>query len=90
MPSAKITSKGQITVPLEVRRRLGLRPGDRLSFVFTETGAVTLGIPKIPVEQLGGMLKRPGQKRLSLRQMQEGMERHMVEENERALRRGTL
>ncbi len=29
---AKITSKGQITVPREVRRLLGVRPGDRLAF----------------------------------------------------------
>jgi AbrB family looped-hinge helix DNA binding protein len=29
---AKITSKGQITVPREVRRVLGLRAGDRLLF----------------------------------------------------------
>jgi antitoxin PrlF len=29
---AKITSKGQITIPREVRRALGVRPGDRLLF----------------------------------------------------------
>ncbi len=29
---AKITSKGQITVPRDVRRALGVRPGDRLLF----------------------------------------------------------
>jgi antitoxin PrlF len=29
---AKITSKGQITVPREVRRLLGVRAGDRLLF----------------------------------------------------------
>lgn len=29
---AKITSKGQITVPIEVRRALGVRTGDRLIF----------------------------------------------------------
>ena len=29
---AKITSKGQITVPQEIRRLLGVRPGDRLLF----------------------------------------------------------
>ena len=29
---ARITSKGQITVPHEVRRALGVRPGDKLLF----------------------------------------------------------
>ena len=29
---AKVTSKGQITVPQEFRRRLGVRAGDRLLF----------------------------------------------------------
>jgi antitoxin PrlF len=29
---ARITSKGQITVPHEIRRLLGVKPGDRLIF----------------------------------------------------------
>ena len=29
---ARITSKGQITVPLPIRQMLGVRPGDRLVF----------------------------------------------------------
>ena len=29
---ARITSKGQITVPHEIRRALGVQPGDRLVF----------------------------------------------------------
>ena len=32
-PSSTISSKGQFTVPLEVRRRLGLKEGDRIEFV---------------------------------------------------------
>jgi AbrB family looped-hinge helix DNA binding protein len=35
-PSSTISSKGQITVPIEVRHRLGLKHGDRVEFVFEE------------------------------------------------------
>jgi antitoxin PrlF len=31
--SSTISSKGQITVPLEIRKRLGLKQGDRVEFV---------------------------------------------------------
>ncbi|MBI3644608.1 MAG: AbrB/MazE/SpoVT family DNA-binding domain-containing protein [Acidobacteriales bacterium] len=30
--SAKLTSKGRITIPLEIRKALGVGPGDRLIF----------------------------------------------------------
>jgi len=33
---AKVTSKGQITIPLEVRRALGVKAGDRVLFEGTE------------------------------------------------------
>jgi AbrB family looped-hinge helix DNA binding protein len=35
---AKITSKGQITVPIEVRRLLGVRTGDRVLFESDSEG----------------------------------------------------
>jgi antitoxin PrlF len=35
---AKVTSKGQITIPREVRRRLGVRAGDRVVFEEREDG----------------------------------------------------
>jgi len=38
--SSRISSKGQITVPLEVRKRLGVKPGDRVEFVFENSKAV--------------------------------------------------
>jgi antitoxin PrlF len=39
--SSRISSKGQVTVPAEVRQRLGLRSGDRVEFV-TENGRTTI------------------------------------------------
>jgi AbrB family looped-hinge helix DNA binding protein len=35
---AKITSRGQITIPKDVRERLGLRPGDEVEFVEDRRG----------------------------------------------------
>ena len=32
MPNAKVTSKGQVTIPIEVRQALGLKQGDMLAF----------------------------------------------------------
>jgi AbrB family looped-hinge helix DNA binding protein len=39
--SGTLSSKGQITIPLEVRKRLGIRQGDKLEFVV-EGSATTL------------------------------------------------
>ncbi len=39
---AKITSKGQITVPLEVRKELGVKPGDKIRFEKNEDQEITV------------------------------------------------
>jgi antitoxin PrlF len=39
--TATMTSKGQVTIPVDVRRRLGLKQGDRIAFEVAE-GAATL------------------------------------------------
>ena len=57
--TSRISSKGQITVPLEIRNRLGLREGDQVEFV-TE-GMVTIirparGSPN-PFEEYAGALR---------------------------------
>ncbi len=36
---ARVTSKGQITVPHEIRRALGLRPGDHLLFEIGDSAS---------------------------------------------------
>jgi antitoxin PrlF len=47
-PNSTISSKGQITVPLEIRRRLGLKEGDRVEFVVE--GERTIIRPAQPTE----------------------------------------
>lgn len=42
MATAAVTSKGQITIPVEVRKRLGLKPGDRVRFIEGENGEYIL------------------------------------------------
>jgi len=43
-----ITSKGQVTIPAEIRRDLGLKEGDRISFVIEPGGDVRLRVPSYP------------------------------------------
>ena len=31
-----VTSKGQVTIPVEVRRRLGVRPPDKIAFIIED------------------------------------------------------
>jgi AbrB family looped-hinge helix DNA binding protein len=40
--SATVTSKGQVTVPANIRERLGLKAGDRLDFHLTDSGKLTV------------------------------------------------
>ena len=42
MNLAKISSNGQITVPVEIRRMLGLRSGDKILFFQNRDGEIVL------------------------------------------------
>ncbi len=74
MPSAKLTSKGQITIPLEVRRALGLRTGDRLAFVPRDDGSWSLDTEKVDLRSLAGVL-RPKVKGVTIEMMNEAIDR---------------
>jgi len=43
-----ISSKGQVTIPVEVRRRLGLSTNDKIAFVLEDDGEVKLAVPHYP------------------------------------------
>jgi len=53
MPVARLTSKGQVTVPKSIRDTLGLQRGDLLMFVPTPEGSVQIRrLPGRPLSQL--------------------------------------
>lgn len=52
---AKITSKGQATIPAEVRERLGLHVGDRIAFIEVEHGFLIVPRNR-PIDTLFGSL----------------------------------
>lgn len=68
-----MTSKGQLTVPAEVRRRLGLRQGSRVEFVPTGDGsAYVLTAKSQDVGDLYGSLSYTGPTR-TLEEMDEAI-----------------
>jgi antitoxin PrlF len=59
MSTSTVTSKGQTTIPKDIRKRLNLHPGDRLEFVIDEDGRVLVLPASIDASELAGMLKPP-------------------------------
>ena len=58
---AKVTSKGQITVPVEIRRSLGVKPGDKIRFEQQEGGIrVVRDVDENPFEKWRGIGGFPG------------------------------
>jgi antitoxin PrlF len=63
MPKATLTSKGQTTIPREVRESLKLKAGDRIEFTINEDGkTATIRPANIDISDLRGLLKSKGMK----------------------------
>jgi AbrB family looped-hinge helix DNA binding protein len=59
MAVATITSKGQITIPSDVRKALSIGTGDRVEFVSLEPGKFLFVAAKRPVTELKGLFGKP-------------------------------
>jgi antitoxin PrlF len=68
MPSATLTSKGQITIPAEVRAALGVSFGDRIDFVEVEKGRFVIVPATCSVQALKGIIPKP-KKPVSIEEM---------------------
>jgi AbrB family looped-hinge helix DNA binding protein len=58
---ARVSSMSQITVPAEVRRRLGVGPSDTIAFVAGNDGTIEARVPRYDLESIiGSIPELPG------------------------------
>jgi AbrB family looped-hinge helix DNA binding protein len=69
MPTATLTSKGQITLPKAVRERLHVDAGDQVDFVINERGDVVVRALSVDVSELRGILRRRRRRPVSVEEM---------------------
>ncbi|WEK04901.1 MAG: AbrB/MazE/SpoVT family DNA-binding domain-containing protein [Candidatus Devosia phytovorans] len=82
MASATMTSKGQMTLPKDVRDELGLKPGDKVDIV-KQGGVYTLRPRNVRATELYGMLHRPDDKAMTPKEEDEAFAAALAEDEER-------
>jgi AbrB family looped-hinge helix DNA binding protein len=59
MTAATVTSKGQLTIPKDVREALGVGPGDRVEFVQMADGNFAVMPATKSIKRLKGIITKP-------------------------------
>lgn len=59
---ATLTSKGQTTIPKEIRDRLHMKPGDRMTFTLLQDGTVLMRVKNRSAMDIAGHLYKKGRK----------------------------
>jgi len=57
--TSTVTSKGQVTIPVEARRRLRILPGTKLEFVIRDDGRLEVIPLSGSIQDLKGSLPKP-------------------------------
>jgi len=83
MPRATITSKGQITLPKEVRRRLGVDAGDQVEFRVAADGTITVVPLRGSALRLFSFLDRQDRGVCSVEDMDRAVAQSVSEDDER-------
>jgi AbrB family looped-hinge helix DNA binding protein len=89
MAIATLTSKGQTTVPRDIRERLGLEPGDQLHFTLLPNGTVVMRAKKRSLAALAGSLHAPRRRPVSAAHMTEVVARAAADRARAPRRRRT-
>ena len=67
--AATLTSKGQTTIPKEIRDSLGMKAGDRMTFTLMPDGTVVMRVKNKSITQLAGLLHKKGRKPVPIEQL---------------------
>jgi antitoxin PrlF len=86
MPVSTLTSKGQTTIPNEIRRHLKLKPGDRIEFFVENDGKVRLIALNVDIASLEGLLA-PAPRRASLQDMDRAIRKGATNRFRRSVRK---
>lgn len=78
MPQAKVTSKGQVTIPKVVRDIMKLSVGGKVEFFVLGNGDILLRPVTKTVDDVFGRLYKPGQSARSIAEMDEGIRRKLL------------
>lgn len=63
---ATLTSKGQTTIPKEIRESLHMKEGDRMTFTLLPDGAVLMRVKNKSALDIAGRLHKKGRKALPI------------------------
>ena len=66
---ATLTSKGQTTIPKQIRDNLGMKAGDRMTFTLMPDGLVLMRVKNKSVMALAGSLHKKGRKPVPVGQL---------------------
>ena len=66
---ATLTSKGQTTIPKEIRDGLGMKPGDRMTFTLMSDATVVMRVKNKRISDLAGTLYKKGRKPVPVEQL---------------------
>ena len=69
MKNSTLTSKGQVTIPKEIRDFLKVKSGDLIDFIIDRDGKVVVRAGTVHVGELKGLLKKPGRRPVSIEDM---------------------
>ena len=77
MSAATLTSKGQTTIPADIRKGMKLEPGDKIEFHLLSDGSANMRAKRGTLQDFIGVLQREDKEAVSLGEMDKGIAKAM-------------